>query len=99
MAPSVRALGFSAPGTRVASIAYPRVEQLARGGGPAVGLLLGHVVAHELGHLLLRQATHSPTGLMRATLDIALAQQGRLLLTSDESEAIRTPDHAGHAND
>ena len=89
MAPSERALGTAAVGTRVAIIPYPRVLELARNGSVTVGLVLGHVIAHELGHLLLQRATHSAAGLMRATLDLQLAQQGRLLFTAAEGQAIR----------
>lgn len=89
MAPSERALGTAAVGTRVAIIPYPRVLELARNGSVTVGLVLGHVIAHELGHLLLQRATHSAAGLMRATLDLQLAQQGRLLFTSAEGQTIR----------
>ena len=89
MSPSERAVGVAAVGTRVAIIPYPRVVELARNGSASVGLVLGHVIAHELGHLLLQRASHSAAGLMRATLDLQLAQQGRLLFTAPEGQAIR----------
>ena len=89
MTPSERSLGAAAVGTRVAIIPYPRVLELARNGSGTAGLVLGHVIAHELGHLLLQRATHSAAGLMRATLDLRLAQQGRLLFTAPEARAIR----------
>jgi hypothetical protein len=89
MTPSERALGTAAVGTRVAVIPYPRVLELARRGSATSGLVLGHVIAHELGHLLLQRATHSAAGLMRATLDLQLARQGRLLFTAPEGQAIR----------
>jgi hypothetical protein len=89
MTPSERSLGAAAVGTRVAIIPYPRVLELARNGSVSVGLALGHVIAHELGHLLLQRATHSAAGLMRATLDLRLAQQGRLLFSAPEARAIR----------
>jgi hypothetical protein len=38
------------------------------------GLVLGRVVAHELGHLLLPIDDHADAGLMRATLDLSGAQ-------------------------
>ena len=87
--PTERALGTAVVGTRVAVIPYPRVVDLARNGSATVGLVLGHVIAHELGHLLLQRASHSAAGLMRATLDLQLAQQGRLLFTAPEAQAIR----------
>jgi hypothetical protein len=89
MTPSERSLGSAAVGTRVAIVPYSRVVELARGGNATSGLVLGHVIAHELGHLLLQRATHSAAGLMQATLDLRLAQQGRLLFTAPEAQAIR----------
>jgi len=56
------------------------------------GELLGCVVAHELGHLLLGSASHSSTGLMSAVWqDPELRQvvRGNLLFTGDEGEHIR----------
>jgi hypothetical protein len=35
-----------------------------------VGLVLGRVVAHEIGHYLLNSREHAPTGLMRETFEI-----------------------------
>jgi hypothetical protein len=56
------------------------------------GELLGCVIAHELGHLLLGSASHSSTGLMSAVWqDPELRQvvRGNLLFTGDEGEHIR----------
>jgi hypothetical protein len=87
--PDARSLGVSVPGTRVATVLYTRIEARAREAGVDVGTVLGHVVAHELGHLLLRRGAHSAAGLMRADLDTTLAVQGRLLFTEAEARAIR----------
>jgi hypothetical protein len=56
------------------------------------GELLGCVVAHELGHLLLGTASHSSTGLMSAVWQDPELQQvvrGNLLFTGDEGERMR----------
>jgi hypothetical protein len=56
------------------------------------GELLGCVVAHELGHLLLGTASHSATGLMSAVWqDPELRQvvRGNLLFTGGEGEHMR----------
>ncbi len=56
------------------------------------GELLGCVIAHELGHLLLGTASHSPTGLMSAVwqdLQLQQALRGDLLFTGDEGERMR----------
>jgi hypothetical protein len=56
------------------------------------GELLGCVVAHELGHLLLGTASHSSTGLMSAVWqdpELRLVVRGNLLFTGDEGERMR----------
>ena len=47
------AVGFVQPGTRVANIMYRRVERVALQRPEDLGAFLGHVIAHEIGHLLL----------------------------------------------
>jgi hypothetical protein len=68
-----RVLGV-APGHKerrdlVAWAFYERILDTATLLGLGPGLLLGHVIAHEMGHLLLPYDTHSQTGLMRAGWD------------------------------
>ena len=79
------------PGT--ASVFYSRAEQLARGGAASVPVILGHAVAHEIGHLLLGSNSHSPMGLMRAKWsrqDLQnAARTGNLLFTSEQTRAMR----------
>jgi hypothetical protein len=56
------------------------------------GELLGCVIAHELGHLLLGTASHSPTGLMSGVWQDPELQQAvrhNLLFTRDEGERMR----------
>jgi hypothetical protein len=55
------------PGGRgtFATLYVSRVLRLAQTARADPGVLLGRVVAHELGHLLLGKKTHSATGLMR----------------------------------
>ena len=53
------------------------------------GDLLGYVVAHELGHLLLGPDSHSPSGVMRAVWqfnDLKQAARGRLAFTPEQLE-------------
>jgi hypothetical protein len=55
-------------------------------------LVLGAVMAHEIGHRLLRHRGHSADGLMRAPwngTDWEKASLGLLLLTGSDREAIR----------
>ena len=54
--------------------------------------LLGHVMAHELGHLLLPHGAHSAAGLMRPALDraqVRAAIAGLLTFTPDQAALIR----------
>lgn len=56
------------------------------------GDLLGYVVAHELGHLLLGKSSHSDAGLMRArweVWDLREAARGNLSFSASETERIR----------
>jgi len=56
------------------------------------GDLLGVIVAHEVGHLLLGAGSHSDYGLMAGRwrrAELELAAQGRLLFTADQAQRIR----------
>src|SRR5262245_28386221 len=50
----------------MATVFHDRVEAVAHRAGVNCGELLGRAVAHEVGHLLLRELGHRQTGLMRA---------------------------------
>ena len=52
----------------LASVFYDRVQALSDALGYSRGATLGYVMAHEIGHLLLRTSGHSPLGIMRALL-------------------------------
>ena len=60
----------------------------AHGAPTLLSLPLGNVIAHEMGHLLLRENSHSHNGLMRANVDLHAIQ----LQNFDQSQAntIRT---------
>jgi hypothetical protein len=65
----VDALGIAQPTVHRAHVFYDRVTQLnARSPRPIPGIL-GDVMAHELGHLLLPSGRHSREGIMRAGID------------------------------
>lgn len=60
--------------------------------------LLGHVMAHEIGHLLLKSSAHSSEGLMRADFrpaDLKKAAQRQLKFSLSQSQAIRRNSLAG----
>jgi len=56
------------------------------------GELLGYVIVHELGHLLLGKNSHSPEGVMRPVWqfeDLKKAARGTLLFTSSQVERMQ----------
>ena len=56
------------------------------------GDLVGFVIVHELGHLLLGRDSHSATGLMAPVWqasEVRMASQGLLFFTNDQQERIR----------
>ena len=59
----------------MATIFHEQVRTVARQSGVDDAELLGRVVAHEIGHLLLRANTHSRNGLMRGVWSIVELQQ------------------------
>ena len=67
-------------------------EQLAKGSESMYAMVLGHTMAHELGHLLLGVGSHGATGLMHVPWnhkELELAAQGSLLFTSREAQTMR----------
>jgi hypothetical protein len=69
-----------------------RVEYFARVQRISNGTMLAHVIAHEIGHLMLPKGWHSQRGLMRGTWDRAqvdAAARGALTFTPDEVRTIR----------
>jgi hypothetical protein len=75
----------------IASVFLNRAKQLADRTGMSLHQVLGHAMAHELGHLLLGSNSHSGWGLMRAVWnnrDMQRAAKGDLLFTSEQAEAI-----------
>jgi hypothetical protein len=59
------ALGRAAPFARRAYVYYDRIAATQIGEPRTVGSILGDVIAHELGHLMLPSLDHSFTGIMR----------------------------------
>jgi len=58
-----------------------------------VSVLLGCVMSHEIGHLLLHSASHSSGGLMRADFrpeDLKKAEQRQLRFTPEQAESIHS---------
>jgi hypothetical protein len=82
---------------RRAYVFYPRVTAVAKVFSTnrlpqSVGVILGHAIAHELGHLLIPGDAHTPNGIMHDQWNYRLAEEaaaGRLLFTSDQSQLIQ----------
>jgi hypothetical protein len=75
-----------------ADLFYDRTQLIHEISQVSAATILGHGIAHELGHLLLGTNSHAPTGLMRARwqpADLASASQGRLLFSPLESQQMR----------
>ena len=89
------ALGFALLGSERAVhalVAYGRVKELAASGQADLSTILGVAVAHEVGHLLLGSAKHTPTGLMGgywSDRDLELAKFQLLRFTPQAAAAIR----------
>ena len=74
-----------------ADVFYEGIEKLQRETLLDPAILLGHVAAHEIGHLLLGINSHSPWGIMRAHWqmeDLALANRRMLLFTKSQSNQM-----------
>jgi len=90
-------LGFSTPGTSPLQRVYIFYERVRRVVGfesrdSVAGMVLGHVIAHELGHLLLKQTGHTPTGIMSTRWgyrNILEAAQGVLRFDPGQAQLIR----------
>jgi hypothetical protein len=76
-----------------ANLFYNRVQQRTDIERISLAQVLGHAMAHELGHVLLGSNSHSSRGIMRGSwsaADIELMTKGDLLFTPDEVGVIRS---------
>lgn len=88
-----RAMGWAALRTRIAKVSYDGIADLLEGhagGARETGSVLGHVIAHEIGHLLLGSRRHAVGGIMQARLDRRGASLGALFFLADEADVIQT---------
>ena len=81
-------LGFAEPGTSVATVLYDRVARFARRYHVKRDVLLGYVIAHEVGHLLLPPNSHSWQGVMRPVINLEDAAAKRLRFTREQGQQI-----------
>jgi hypothetical protein len=77
----------------IANLSYERTLAAALSSQVPIGLVLGHVAAHEIGHLLLGTGSHSPAGIMQANWkpeDLRRASQGLLSFSAQQAELIQS---------
>ena len=77
----------------VANVFAHDAERLADRRGMRLGVILGHLAAHELGHLLLGAGSHSSTGIMHVPWhlkELDTIAQGLMLFRPQEAERMRT---------
>ena len=70
---------------------YENARRLSDTAHVSVGDVLGHVIAHELGHLLLGKNAHSPTGIMRphwSKQELVQLAMGRLLFSAEQGQLM-----------
>jgi len=80
-------LGLAAHSARRVYILTERVISVANGVGVQPGDVLGDVIAHELGHLLLGENQHSVSGIMAA--DYTVQNKAARRFTNDQAALIR----------
>jgi hypothetical protein len=69
------------------------IRQLQEETQVSPSVILGHAMAHELGHLLLGTKAHSPGGLMRAHWtreDLANTSKGNLRFSKEQCLTLRS---------
>ena len=91
------ALGFALPcpeglATCYAEVFYQRISDWASGAEISAYQLLGHAMAHEVGHLLLGPNSHSRDGIMRPQWnpdDLRVIARASLRFTPEQTERLR----------
>ena len=82
----------------VSNVAAQNAKQFANLQGLGQPVLLGHLIAHEAGHLLLGSGSHSGSGIMHVPWrpkDLGILSQGRMLFSDAQaSECARMSDFA-----
>jgi hypothetical protein len=76
-----------------AEVFYEPIRQLEEETQVSSSVILGHAMAHELGHLLLGTNAHSPSGLMRAHWtrdDLIDATKGHLRFSEEQRLKLRS---------
>ncbi len=80
-------IGQAAPGSSRAYIYTFRVREVALKNNRNFDMMLGRVIAHEVGHLLLPPGSHARQGIMREHLDVQAFKSERF--TTEQGDALR----------
>jgi hypothetical protein len=85
-------LAVDGTGTYI-DVFYDAVEKLHHESNTSPGRLLGHVMAHEIGHLLIGSHAHSKWGIMCPVwgrIELRRVEMGSVFFTSDQAGRMRT---------
>ena len=80
-------LGFAAKRPAVAYAYHNRIDEQSTLNAIDARVLLGRVIAHELGHVFLPPNSHSLHGIMRGNIDLGLNNPDRF--TQEQARMIR----------
>jgi hypothetical protein len=84
----LKVFGFAGSSQTVANVMWERIEEAAIEHRMAAGYLLGYVIAHELGHLLLPPNAHRWSGLMQPDIDFHGVQLHDLWFSREQAALI-----------
>jgi hypothetical protein len=87
------ALGLALASRSTAYVFVNRIIGTTRNGAADLPAVIGRVIAHEIGHILMPQRPHPSFGIMRADLDVGYTNPSRF--SDDEGERIRARLRAG----
>jgi hypothetical protein len=82
------ALGLAVASRSTAYVFINRIIMRTRGGAADRPVLIGRVIAHEIGHILMPQRPHPSFGIMRAAIDVGYTNPNRF--SGEEGQSIRT---------
>lgn len=95
VADSIFGMAFlSADGGVYSDVFFDSIEVLHRDCGASIARVLGHVMAHEVGHLLLGLNSHSPVGIMCPSWhseQLRMLGMGTLFFTPEQAKVMRQP--------
>ncbi len=88
-----RTVAFAPAGGRHITVFWDKIRTEAAAGSHPEALMLGYVIAHELGHLLLPPRYHSPFGIMKNRLSYndwsQVRRLGNLFFTEEEARRMQ----------